>query len=267
MRASVLGVSLWGSGLEGWEASRAVLAGLAPRVARDSPPPAPAMLSATERRRASLVVRLALHVAQEASAMSGLPPGALRSVFGTSNGDGAVVHAILQSLAAGDGQVSPTQFHNSVHNAAAGYWTIGAGSRQPATCIGCHDATAGMALLTAAAELHVERAPVLLCVYDAAMPEPLHRKRPTEGGFAAALVLSPAGTGGIAEIAVRFSPGPPAPAQWEACAPSRANAAARMLPLLRAFARGQPATVPLAVLDGHVLVTVFPCSTAGGSPR
>jgi len=93
--------------------------------------------------------------AQQASDMAGTRPGSIPSVFATSNGDGAVVHTILEALAAHQ-PVSPTQFHNSVHNAAAGYWSIATGSQQPTTCIAGHDATAGCALLKAVAEVQAE---------------------------------------------------------------------------------------------------------------
>ena len=219
--------------------------------------------------------------------MSGLEPGALRAVFGSANGEGTVMHAILESLAAAEGHVSPTQFHNSVHNAAAGYWTIGTGSRQPATALSCHDGTVGMALLNAIIEMHVDRAPVLLCVYDLPLPEPLHAKRPVQHGFAAALVLAPPGefSLGIADLDVAFFPSlpfgregrdagslPSPPRQDEASSPSpflaltSANPAARMLPLLELLARGQAGAVSFAALGGQIRVAVTRCSTAAESP-
>lgn len=270
MRAYVLGVSVWGPGLEGWEASRPVLAGLADYLPSDTLPPAPAMLSATERRRTSLAVRLALTVAQAATDMAGLASDAPRSVFGTSNGDGAVVGAILESLAGGDGQVSPTQFHNSVHNAASGYWTIAKGSRQPATCLGCDDVTMGAALLKAIAEVGVERVPLLLCVYDAPMPPPLAAKRPTEGGFAAGFVLAPDnGARALARLEARYvaDPAPDGAGEPDASGLrelSRANPAAWSLRLLQALARGEADRFPVALLDGHLEVEVEPCSGARG---
>ena len=266
MRAYVLGVSVWGPGLEGWEASRPVLAGLADYVPSTSPPPAPAMLSATERRRASLAVRLALTVAQAATEMAGMASDVPPGVFGTSNGDGAVVGAILESLTGGDGQVSPTQFHNSVHNAAAGYWTIAKGSRQPATCLGCDDVTMGTALLKAIAEIGAERRPLLLCVYDAPMPPPLAAKRPTGGRFAAGFVLAPEDDGrALARLGARYVAEPAPDGAGEPDAPalrelSRANPAARSLRLLQALARGETDRFPVALLDGRLEVEVEPCS-------
>lgn len=103
MRASVLGVGVWGPGLRGWEASRPVLAGAEPSDMQEWVPQPSPLLSATERRRTGPAARLALHVAREACEMSGLQPGELGAVFGTANGDGAVVHAILKSLASSEG--------------------------------------------------------------------------------------------------------------------------------------------------------------------
>ncbi len=51
------------------------------------------MLAANERRRAGVVTRLALAVAEEAADSSGVPVASLRSTFGSANGDGTTVHA------------------------------------------------------------------------------------------------------------------------------------------------------------------------------
>ncbi len=267
----VLGVAVWGPGLEGWEMARSVLAGDCDHAPRETSLPAPAMLSSTERRRASQSVRLALNVAQAATAMAGVAPDALRSVFATSNGDGAVVHAILEALTASDGQVSPTQFHNSVHNAAAGYWSIGTASRQPMTCLGCHDATVAAALLKAAAEVAVERVPTLLCAYDAPLPAPLQSARVTERAFGVALVLADAADEeALARLDVRYV-AEVAPPSREELPPSLERLRAthpvgRVLPLLRALARGAADRVALPMLDGHVEIESEPCSASARSP-
>ena len=211
--ASIIGTAIWGPGLEGWAASRDVLAGVAPYVPAASPPPAPALLPATERRRSGPVVRLALAVAHEAATACGFPPDTLRAVFASSNGDGPVVGAILDALAtsAGERVVSPTQFHNSVHNAAAGYWSIATASRQPATCLGCHDDSFAAGLLVALADLRAIAAPVLLCCYDHPLPPPLDAVRPTGPAFAAALVLAPPQLG-APTLHARYDPeAPPRP--------------------------------------------------------
>lgn len=276
----VSGVAVCGPGLEGWAASRAVLAGEQPYAAREVALPPPAFLSATERRRTGQVTRLALLVAQEACEAAALPPASLRAVFGSSNGDGAVVTSILETLSSADPQVSPTQFHNSVHNAVAGYWTIGAGSAQPVTCLGGHDGTFAAALLKAMAELQVERQPVLLCAYDVPIPEPLASRRPTGAAFGVALVLTPErAPTSVGRLHVAYDPDPPlpgenAPRQPGLRALSRQNPAARALRLLETIARQEADTFRIEFAGGSVRAALVPirtdvprgtCSTARAS--
>jgi hypothetical protein len=264
MEAVIQGVSVWGPGLPGWAASQPVLAGVQEYVAGAANPPSSTLLSATERRRTGLAARLALLVAEHASAMAGIAPGAIPSMFATSNGDGAVLHAILETLAA-DQPVSPTQFHNSVHNTAAGYWSIATASRQATTCLACHDATAAAALLKAMAEVQTECRTLLLCVYDVPWPAPLDAKRPTFGSFGAGLVLAPeGGQGALARLAVHYAAAPPTPGSEAPHLPAltslaRGNPAARVLRLLESLARGVPDDFSMALLDGRVEVRVRPC--------
>lgn len=270
MEAFIQGVSVWGTGLPGWPASQPVLAGIQEFAASEVSPPASTLLSATERRRTGQAARLALIIAQHASEMAGIAPGAIPSMFATSNGDGAVVHAILETLAE-DQPVSPTQFHNSVHNTAAGYWSIATGSQQATTCLACHDSTAASALLSAMAEIHAQRRPLLLCIYDVPLPAPLNAKRPTCGSFGAGFVLVPqGGPSALAHLAIGYE-GAPAPAGGDMphLVPlrdlARGNAAARTLRLLEALARGAVDDFSMALLDGRVTVRVTPCSAVTAS--
>lgn len=259
MSVSVLGVGVWGPGLEGWAAARPVLAGALPYEPRESPAPPPAILPATERRRAGPVIRLALEVAQAAVADAGLAPAALSSVFATGNGDGPVVNGILDALAKAGQQpraVSPTQFHNSVHNAAAGYWCIAHGLRQPADCIGLHDDSFAAGLLKAVAEVAATRAPVLLACYDHPFPEPLGGARPVLAPFGLGLVLGAAGDGPRLELA---HDGPVAltlPRNPALHALARGNPAARALALLEALAARAPGRFALPCLNGGLTVTL-----------
>ncbi len=129
-----------------------------------------------------------------------------------------------------------------------------------------------MALLSVVAEVAVDDVPVLLCVYDVPLPEPLQSKRPAQCGFGAALVLAPTGARhAVAELEVEYTsfsapPSDEAAEPWLA-ALARANPAARLLPLLQALACGDPKTVRMPLLDGCLEITVGPCSTTGASPR
>jgi hypothetical protein len=263
LAARVLGVSVWGPGLEGWAASRAVLAGQADYVATPAVPPPPPLLAATERRRTGPVVRLALAVAHEAASASGLPAGSLRAVFGSSNGDGPVVGAILDALATAapaERVVSPTQFHNSVHNAPAGYWTIATGSQRPATCIGCNDDTFAASLLVALADLHASGGAVLVCCYDYPLPAPLDTVRCTGKLFAAALVLSHDGTGPSLSVTPHRCPADPVvlPLDPELQSLAQTNPAARSLPLLAALARQTRSRLDIPYLEGRLSIEVQP---------
>jgi hypothetical protein len=271
IEAFVAGASIRGPGLEGLAASRPVLEGAQPLAGEPARLPPPAILPPNERRRAGQVTRLALLAAQEALEMAGLAAGSVRTVFASANGDGAVVHSILETLAGPDRHVSPTQFHNSVHNAPAGYWSIGAGSNQAATCLGCHDSSVASGLLAAAAEARAEFWPVLLCAYDAPMPEPLGSARPTAGAFGAALVLLPErGAGAMARLHIGHAAAPPAPGRdlpRNAALHdlSRGNPAARILRLLEALARQEADELSIALLDGRIDVSVHPCSAGSAS--
>ena len=261
----VTGVAVCGPGLDGWAASRPVLAGQAPYIAAPPTLPPPAMLAPNERRRAGAVTRLALLLASQAAAMHGPDSGALRSIFASANGDGATIAAIMEALSDPAGAVSPTQFHNSVHNAAAGYWSIGAGSAQAASCIGGHDCTAGAGLMQAAAEAAVLARPVLLCLYDCPLPEPLHARRPVHAIFGAALVLAPAPDAhALARLDIAYADAPATackmqPRQAALAELSLANPVARILRLLESLALGAPDRLALALADGRIEVVVTPC--------
>lgn len=261
----MIGVGVHGPGLAGWEASRGVLAGREPFTGEPPPLPPPAILAPNERRRARPVVRLALAVACEAVRMAGRPPGGMNGVFASANGDGSLVHAILETLADPAGQVSPTEFHNSVHNAPAGYWSIGAAAPGAVSSLGCHDSSAAAALLRAAAEAEVGGLPVLLCLYDMPLPEPLASVRPTRFTFGAALVLVPSPeAGALARLRLDWCDVPrqaPTPPRLPALSALHlANPAAGLLPVLEALAAGTTSALALPLLDGQVMVDVEPCS-------
>jgi hypothetical protein len=264
LRCWVGGVAVLGPGLPGWKASEAILAGEAPWTPAEVAVPPPAMLAPTERRRTSLAVRLALAASAEATAGEE-DAAALETVFASSNGDGAVVGAILETLTDPAGAISPTQFHNSVHNAAAGYWGIGVGSTSPSISIGGHDGTAAAGLMQAAAAAATRRRRVLLCAYDAPLPPPLGAVRRTTVPFAAAFVLQPERDGSArAVLALRFRPDAPPPDGAVPADPLDAlateNPAARALPLLRALAARRAAAMRLPLLgDASLEIELAPC--------
>ena len=186
---TVEGIGFWAGGLPDWDAARAfVIDGVLPVAAAARP--APQLLAPNERRRAPESVALALDVAQAACAMARRNPRTLASVFASTHGDLSVTDYICDTLAGAPDTLSPTKFHNSVHNAAAGYWTIGTGCMAATTAISAYDCSFAQGLLEAAAQSRESGGPVLLVAYDSQSTGALTEISRSEGLLAAALVLN-----------------------------------------------------------------------------
>jgi Beta-ketoacyl synthase, N-terminal domain len=262
LAAYIDGIGLLGPGLPDWPVGKAVLAGHAPYVEQRVQLPAAATLPPAERRRVGRVVKLALAVGYEAAAAAGQDPASLATVFTASSADGDICHEICQMLATSDRQISPTRFHNSVHNAPAGYWSIATGAMAPSTSLCAFDGSFGAGLLEAMCQVRSARTPVLLIAYDTGYPEPLHRVRPIADAFGIALLLSPGqGDATLARVEAELTADA---ADVIADGPLEAlrtgYPAARGLPLLLALARGQARRQVLDYLDHiRLAVTTTPC--------
>ncbi len=272
MRVYVEGIGLCGPGLGDWAASLPVLRGVAPYVpAQTVVRPSP-LLPPNERRRAVETVRLALAVCHEAFAMAGRDAADTATVFASSGGDGATIHEILEVLAAPDVEMSPTRFHNSVHNAPAGYWSIAARSRAPSSSLCCRDWSFGAGLLEAAAQATVDDRAVALIAYDVRYPEPLNRVRPIGAAFGMALVLTAGPTAAsLARLDVELQRHAARPTVMSAGALEalrRGTPAARSLPLLAGLARAAPRTLVLDYLpDLAIGLSLEPMAVAVGPTR
>ena len=257
MRVFVDGVGLLAPGLNGWCDSQPVLTGAAPYVTEKMLRPNADLLPANERRRASPATQLACHVAREALLHAGRPASETATVFTSSSGNGEVIHQICETLALPEREISPTRFHNSVHNAPAGYWSIATGSRAPSTTICCHDASFAGGLLEAALQVSVEHWAVLLVVFDLPYPQPLHQVRPLSAPFGTALVLTPERSANTqAELDLGLDGGSLDPSRIEHADLEHlrsGNPAARALPLLAALAGNQPTEVVLNYVAGSNL--------------
>jgi len=264
MNVFVEGIGLCGPGLSGWQASSRSLAGTA---AYESSPIALAnslLLPPAERRRAITSVKLALAVGEEAIYQAELDASKTPTVFASSGGDGAVIGQILETLATPAREVSPTRFHNCVHNAPAGYWSIASRSRERSTNLACFDASFAAGLLEAAVEATVDGRPILLIAYDSPRSPPLHATRPICAIFGVALIVRPsAGAGSLARLSIEIRRDAAEPARMEQEALEtlrKGNPAARSLPLLAALARrGQERLVLDYVGDSRLVVTTAPC--------
>jgi len=268
----VEGIGLCGPGLPGWNSSRAILAGLRPYVAMPVVVPPSTLLPANERRRMVTTVKLTMAVGSEAFFHAGRDVAATPTVFTSSSGDGDTIHEILASLATPEREVSPTRFHNSVHNAPAGYWSIATRSHEPTTALCGYDASFAAGLLEAAAQTKIENRPIAIIAYDLPYPEPLGTARPIVAQFGAALVLSPEATDhslARLNVALMRAEGDPTPMPDPALEKlRRGNPAARSLPLLAALARHAPASVAVEYRGGrHLAVDMTPIGSQSRAAR
>ena len=256
MQVCIQSVGLVGPGLDGWACAQSIFAGLEEYHLTPTSQLIPDILSATERRRSSDVARLAIAAAQEALRSGGLAGDKVATVFASSDGDGRITDQICAALARPEREISPTSFHNSVHNAPAGYWSIATGSQLASTNVCAYDLSFAAGLLEAAAQTIVEYQPVMLIASDLPFPVPLHAFRPVEHSFAAAILMTPtAAKTSLMRWDVRLEPYQ-SPTAAPAGLPDSlwSNPAARCLPLLAVLARGASETVSLDYFEGASVV-------------
>jgi Beta-ketoacyl synthase, N-terminal domain len=292
LAAQIEGIGLLGPGLDGWTGSVALLEGRSQYIPQPTVVPIPDGLPPAERRRLGLVVKLALSVGLQATSRAGVEPDTLPAVFTSSGGDGQNCHEICQALSLDERMISPTRFHNSVHNAAAGYWSIATRSKAASNALCAFDVSFAAGLLEAVTQVVVDQTRVLLVAYDAQYPPPLFMKRPIPEAFGVAFVLAPLGaatraaahmavaplapdlrasggaatslptSGSLGRLTVRLADARADRMSNKDLEALRASIpAARSLPLLRQLAAREPGVVNIEYLDGRSLVVeVDPCA-------
>ena len=198
------------------------------------------------RRRTSLTTRIAITAAQGACQQAKVDATLLPSVFASLGGEIQITDALCRLLPT-DEALSPTQFHNSVHNTTAGYWGILNQCQAPVTAIAAYDDTFAMGLLEACSQLQLNPGALMLVCYDEQWPQYL---APPIGktAFACALVLSTEKSGALASITLpkveAFNPD--FDEQWTTMVNSAPAAAS--IPLLQSISNSNAtARVPLNI--------------------
>jgi hypothetical protein len=99
----------------------------------------------------------------------------VRIVVVSSFGEIETTVELLAQLADPQGPVSPTKFHNSVHNTATGYMSIASGNHREATALagGAHNLE--IALLELLAGLAIDGGDAALIIAEEALPSPFVR--------------------------------------------------------------------------------------------
>ncbi|WP_376692891.1 beta-ketoacyl synthase chain length factor [Wenzhouxiangella sp. EGI_FJ10409] len=197
----ILGCGLSAPGLPDIDALSQVLAGA--ELGEEKPGSASiSLLSPRERRRCPETVRLSMAAAEQACRAAGVEPAEPDAVFSSGMGDLAISDYMCRTLADTPDLLSPMRFHNSVHNAAAGYWSIGSGARGDVTALSGATDSLVAGLIEADSRVRVEGRPVLLVVYDAAADGPMRAVWPARYPFACAFVIGNAdGEGGAMTLA------------------------------------------------------------------
>jgi hypothetical protein len=185
------GPAFWTPTLPGWDAARAAFRGEGALTDPPAKRPSPQVLAPAERRRAPDTVALALEVAAAAMTGAGRNAADVPCVFVSAHGDLSINDYMCSTLASDPTVLSPTRFHNSVHNAAVGYWTIGTGCMAASNSLSAYDHSFPAGLLEAAVQCAADQSPVLLVGYDTPTVGPLTSVTDSRGLLAVALVLAP----------------------------------------------------------------------------
>ncbi len=291
------GIAFWSPSLNSWAAARAAFRGDAETAiataasasatasasasASTAPVarPAPALMAANERRRASDSVLVALEVAAQAVAASGHAAKDLASVFSSAHGDLPITDALCKTLGSDPLLLSPMRFHHSVHNAASGYWAISSGSMAASTALAGFKCSFANGLLEAASQCASESmknsAPRLLVGFDTEAMGPLASVNRSRGLMGVALVLSPTQSAASrwclcwgVDTAERQAPTPAVRGLRSAAAQALAqNASADALPLFEALATDTAQSLALRLGPTlHLLLDLVPTATAGPNP-
>lgn len=248
-------VGLAAPGLANWAIAQAVLCSRAPLRIEPEPPFAPNLLPPNERRRATATIRQAFRAGEDALSAAAPVVSELATVFACADGDLAVLNRLCTALAKPARQVSPTDFHNSVHNAASGYFSIAIRSMAAATTVAAFDASFAAGLLEAATLATVEGCEVLLIAYDVMAPAPLLASRPLTANGSCALLLTAERTGAsLARLGLELGAGAESVCADAALEELRRGCPAlRSLPLLTKLATRQSGACVLALGAGRML--------------
>lgn len=247
LEMTILGIGAVGPGFNHWQELQALYASGSLPADIKTIVPTPEILPPAERRRASAIVKAGLAAGLEACADAQLDTANLVTIFSSSGGDGINCNAICVQLATDDRLISPTRFHNSVHNTVAGYWGIATGCMQPAQVISAEDGSFAAGLLEAGVQSLQLGLPCLMICYDTSYPNAMHAVRSISDTAAIALIINcaPQAPTKYPRLTLSVSP-PPLDPIARATIPALEG-----LPLLKALAEGTRDSVQRIYLPLH----------------
>jgi len=162
----VRGIGLWTPGYPG------PTAWCAQQHDPDIQTPTASLLEGPLRRRATPLTRMSVEVLEQATADAAIDPAGVTTVWATSHGEHTPAIKLLEMMQRGEGKVSPTQFHNSVHNTAGGYASIATSNTERSTTLTGGSELAASTLLEAWCLLDSSGRDVALVLADEALQPP-----------------------------------------------------------------------------------------------
>jgi hypothetical protein len=205
--------------------------------------PEAGFLSGPLRRRATGMTRMAVETMQQATSEAGCDPATTPSVWATAHGEHSTAIRLLGMMQRGEGKLSPTHFHNSVHNTAGGYASIATSNILPSTTLTGGRELVSAALLEAMCLLEASARDVVLVLADEPLLPPFERAG-MNAPLALAFCFSSDSRGATAAVS-KFRRDTAAPIEYrEPFAHLHVSAA---LPLLEGAVLGKPGTIALEV--------------------
>jgi 3-oxoacyl-[acyl-carrier-protein] synthase-1 len=209
------------------------------------------LLPSTLRRRTSLSTRLAITAATDACRAAQIDTASLPSIFVSLGGEIQVTDALCRLLPNPEALLSPTQFHNSVHNTTAGYWGILNHCQAASTAIAAVDDGFAMALIEAWSQLQQQKDVLVVC-YEELWPHYLAAPI-GKTAFACAFVLSSENSDNLPLLSIPYSDStlegfenpPELDLSW--CELVKSSPAAAAIPLLQALKKQHSGVIPLNI--------------------
>ncbi len=132
-------------------------------------------------RGASRLTRMLGHVAAVATDEGKGDPRTISTIYTSSYGEIETMVTLLDAIFAGDGQLSPMRFKNSVHNSASGLGSIGTGNQGFSTALAAGRRSFEAAMIEAFAWLGENGGDLVIAIADDRLPAPLAVQCAREG--------------------------------------------------------------------------------------
>jgi hypothetical protein len=244
MKARICGAAFWTPGTWG-------LPALASGTRSEGfEKPKASLLPSRLRRRTALLTKAVSDVVEDAARQGAVDLAQARLVLASAWGELDTTVQLLAQLATDPAQVSPTLFHNSVHNTATGYLSIVLENREGSSAIGAGQDSLAAGLIEAATLVETEGGEAILVVGDEPVPTPFDESPGDPVALALCLRPVDGAPGGELDVLCRIEFGDYAECtvnDLDVPAALAGNPSRSVVPLAKAIARNGPNRVPLSL--------------------